>query len=103
MKITAAVLHQCGGHQRPYGAGAPLRLHALELDPPKPGELLVRIDAAGLCHSDLSVINGDRPRPMPMAARRARRFNWCGASGRSVAMTTMIEPRSLSWLCGVLS
>ena len=23
--------------------------------------------AAGLCHSDLSVINGDRPRPMPMA------------------------------------
>ena len=67
MKITAAVLHQCGGHQRPYGAGAPLSLQALELDPPKPGELLVRIDAAGLCHSDLSVINGDRPRPMPMA------------------------------------
>jgi alcohol dehydrogenase len=29
--------------------------------------LLVKIVAAGLCHSDLSVINGDRPRPMPMA------------------------------------
>jgi alcohol dehydrogenase len=28
--------------------------------------VLVRIVAAGLCHSDLSVINGDRPRPMPM-------------------------------------
>ena len=27
----------------------------------------MRIEAAGLCHSDLSVINGDRPRPMPMA------------------------------------
>ena len=27
----------------------------------------MRIGAAGLCHSDLSVINGDRPRPMPMA------------------------------------
>ena len=26
-----------------------------------------RIAAAGLCHSDLSVINGDRPRPLPMA------------------------------------
>jgi alcohol dehydrogenase len=26
----------------------------------------VRIDAAGLCHSDLSVVNGDRPRPLPM-------------------------------------
>ena len=29
--------------------------------------MLVRIAAAGLCHSDLSVINGDRPRPTPMA------------------------------------
>ena len=27
----------------------------------------MRIRAAGLCHSDLSVINGDRPRPVPMA------------------------------------
>src|SRR5690606_22989125 len=46
---------------------APLELAGLTLDPPGPGELLVRIDATGLCHSDLSVINGDRPRPMPMA------------------------------------
>ena len=67
MKITAAVLHACGGHQRPYGGSAPLSVQPLELDPPRPGELLVKIDAAGLCHSDLSVINGDRPRPMPMA------------------------------------
>ena len=29
--------------------------------------MLIRVGAAGLCHSDLSVINGDRPRPMPMA------------------------------------
>jgi alcohol dehydrogenase len=29
--------------------------------------VLVRIGAAGLCHSDLSVVNGDRPRPVPMA------------------------------------
>ena len=45
----------------------PLTLETLELDPPGPGEVLVRIKAAGLCHSDLSVINGNRPRPMPMA------------------------------------
>ena len=31
------------------------------------GEVLIKVVAAGLCHSDLSVINGDRPRPMPMA------------------------------------
>ena len=65
--ITAAVLDRCGDNPRPYGQSAPLALRELTLDPPRPGELLVRIDAAGLCHSDLSVVNGDRPRPMPMA------------------------------------
>ena len=66
MKIIAAVLDTAGA-PGPYGAARPLALQALELDPPRSGELLVRIDAAGLCHSDLSVINGDRPRPLPMA------------------------------------
>lgn len=67
MHITAAVLERSGDNPRPYGANGPLTLTTLTLDPPRAGELLVRIDAAGLCHSDLSVINGDRPRPMPMA------------------------------------
>ena len=31
-----------------------------------PGELLVRIEAAGVCHSDLSVVDGSRVRPTPM-------------------------------------
>ncbi|SEJ96565.1 alcohol dehydrogenase [Sphingobium sp. AP50] len=66
MKIRAAMLTQSGGHMLPYEQSQPLTLPHLTLDPPGPGELLVRIDAAGLCHSDLSVINGDRPRPMPM-------------------------------------
>ena len=67
MKITAAVLERSGDNARPYGAHQPLRLVQLNLDDPRPGELLIRIDAAGLCHSDLSVVNGDRQRPMPMA------------------------------------
>ena len=53
--------------RRPYEHSKPLAIEELELDPPGPGEVLVRIKAAGLCHSDLSVINGDRPRPLPMA------------------------------------
>lgn len=65
--ITAAVLDRCGDNPRPYAKHAPLRLADVTLDDPRPGELLIRIDAAGLCHSDLSVVNGDRPRPMPMA------------------------------------
>lgn len=65
--IAAAVLTQSGGHAAPYAASHPLEIKTLQLADPKPGEALVRIDAAGLCHSDLSVINGDRQRPMPMA------------------------------------
>ena len=67
MMITAAVLDRSGDNPRPFAEHAPLRLAELELEPPRAGELLIRIDAAGLCHSDLSVVNGDRPRPMPMA------------------------------------
>jgi alcohol dehydrogenase len=66
-RITAAVLDRSGDNPRPFATYHPLRLAELTLDAPRPGEMLVRIDAAGLCHSDLSVVNGDRPRPMPMA------------------------------------
>lgn len=55
------------GAAYPYADSRPLRIEEVELAPPGPGEVLIRIAAAGLCHSDLSVINGDRPRPMPMA------------------------------------
>jgi alcohol dehydrogenase len=66
MKIRAAVLRQMGA-EKPYAVSKPLTIEEVELDPPGAGEVLVKIAAAGLCHSDLSVINGDRPRPMPMA------------------------------------
>ncbi|NML16806.1 zinc-dependent alcohol dehydrogenase family protein [Azohydromonas caseinilytica] len=65
MKIRAAVLTHLGAAM-PYAQSQPLQLREVELDPPGPGELLVRVRAAGLCHSDLSVVNGDRPRPVPM-------------------------------------
>jgi len=68
MTITtrAAVLRSPGA-VLPYADSRPLTIETVSLDPPGPGEVLVRIAAAGLCHSDLSVINGDRPRPLPMA------------------------------------
>jgi Zn-dependent alcohol dehydrogenase len=50
----------------PYAQSRPLRVEELELSEPGPQELLVRMLAAGLCHSDLSVIDGSRPRVMPM-------------------------------------
>lgn len=66
MKIRAAVL-QAIGSQRPYQDTQPLIIEELDLDPPGNNEVLVQIKAAGLCHSDLSVIDGNRPRPVPMA------------------------------------
>ncbi|HSS47155.1 MAG TPA: alcohol dehydrogenase catalytic domain-containing protein, partial [Burkholderiales bacterium] len=65
MKIKAAVLNQMGV-KPPYSASRPLAVEEVELDPPGPGEVLVKISAAGLCHSDLSAINGERPRPTPL-------------------------------------
>lgn len=66
MKTRAAVLRQMG-LPAPYAESRPLSIETLDLDPPRRGELLVRVTAAGLCHSDLSVIDGTRPRVLPMA------------------------------------
>jgi alcohol dehydrogenase len=65
MKVRGAVLREMG-LAKPYTASHPLAIEELDLDGPGPGELLVRVRAAGLCHSDLSVIDGSRPRVMPM-------------------------------------
>jgi alcohol dehydrogenase len=65
MKIKAAVLRQLA-LPGPYADSRPLTVEEVELAPPGPGEVLVRVRAAGLCHSDLSVIDGNRPRPLPM-------------------------------------
>ncbi|RYF60832.1 MAG: alcohol dehydrogenase [Comamonadaceae bacterium] len=65
MKIRGAVLEH-SALPRPYAQSRPLVIDELDLDPPGPGELLVRIEAAGVCHSDLSVIDGNRLRPVPM-------------------------------------
>ncbi len=66
MKMRSAVLRQMG-LPAPYAQSRPVQVQEVELDAPGPGEVLVKIKVAGLCHSDLSVINGDRPRVMPLA------------------------------------
>ncbi|MCG7344799.1 zinc-dependent alcohol dehydrogenase family protein [Sporosarcina sp. ACRSL] len=66
MKIRSAILRSDGVSQ-PYAHSKPIHIEEIELDPPQAGEVLIKIKAASLCHSDLSVINGSRPRPLPMA------------------------------------
>jgi S-(hydroxymethyl)glutathione dehydrogenase / alcohol dehydrogenase len=57
VKISAAVLRR---------VGRPLELEELELDPPRRDEVLVRLDASGICRSDLSLLDGKWPAPLPM-------------------------------------
>jgi alcohol dehydrogenase len=65
MKMKAAILRSSSA-QRPYSESKPLSIEDVELDPPMRGEVLVRIKAVGLCHSDLVAISGERAKPMPI-------------------------------------
>jgi S-(hydroxymethyl)glutathione dehydrogenase/alcohol dehydrogenase len=49
MRIRAAVLHE---------PRTPLVVEEVELDPPREDEVLVRVAAAGVCHSDLTLAEG---------------------------------------------
>jgi alcohol dehydrogenase len=50
----------------PYAQSRPLSVEELELLPPRAGEVLVRITTAGLCHSDLSHLDGTLSKPLPL-------------------------------------
>jgi len=57
MKTKAAVL---------WGMNQKWEVEELELDKPKEGEVLVKMTASGLCHSDYHLVTGDLPAPLPM-------------------------------------
>ena len=65
MRIRAIVLRELG-LPRPYAQSRPLAVEEIDLAPPGHGEVLVKVVGAGLCHSDLSIIDGSRPRPTPL-------------------------------------
>jgi alcohol dehydrogenase len=65
IKAQAAVLERSGA-ARPYRISRPVSLSEVLLAAPGPTEVLLRIEAAGVCHSDLSVVDGSRPRALPL-------------------------------------
>ena len=65
IKTKVAILYEMG-LPMPYAKSKPLKIKTVNLAKPQKNEVLIKIRAIGLCHSDLSVINGTRPRPMPM-------------------------------------
>jgi alcohol dehydrogenase len=78
MKSRAAILHNVGG---------PWSVEAFELDPPRTGEVLLRMAAAGLCHSDTHILNGyvnAPPEPGQPAPRRPPTIG--GHEGSAIVM-----------------
>ncbi|HUD34482.1 MAG TPA: alcohol dehydrogenase catalytic domain-containing protein, partial [Variovorax sp.] len=63
--MTAAVMYE-QGLPAPYAQSQPFRIEEVELDGPGDGEVLVEVRGAGICHSDLSVVEGLRKRPLPI-------------------------------------
>ena len=57
MKTKAAIL---------WELNTPWSVEEIELDAPKAGEVLVKIAASGMCHSDEHVVTGDLPFAMPI-------------------------------------
>jgi S-(hydroxymethyl)glutathione dehydrogenase / alcohol dehydrogenase len=57
VQIQAAIL---------WEQGQPLSVEPAELADPGPGEVLVELKAAGVCHSDLHAISGDWPMKVPL-------------------------------------
>ena len=82
MKTQAAIL---------WELNAPWSVEEIELDPPGPGEVLVKLAASGMCHSDEHLVTGDLPFELPMIGghegagvdRAGRRRGQLAGPGRS--------------------
>jgi S-(hydroxymethyl)glutathione dehydrogenase / alcohol dehydrogenase len=93
VKTRAALFH---------GAGRPLEVRELDLREPRPHEVLVRLEAVGICGTDLHVLKGewDRPKPMVLGHEGAGKVE---AVGEEVDSPRPGDAVVLSWApsCGV--
>jgi S-(hydroxymethyl)glutathione dehydrogenase/alcohol dehydrogenase len=82
--------------------GRPTTIETLEVADPRAGEVRVRIQASGVCHSDLHVRDGEWPRPTPMVMGHEG-AGVVEAVGSGVTGLRVGQPVALSWLvpCGV--
>lgn len=92
MRIHAALLRQ---------AQQPFSLESLELQPPKMGEVLIGMKAAGVCHSDWHIVSGATPHPMPVVAGHEG-SGIVEAIGPGVTTVNVGDHVSLNWApsCG---
>ncbi|MEU1336920.1 Zn-dependent alcohol dehydrogenase [Streptomyces sp. NPDC005827] len=81
--------------------GAPLSVTAIELPDPGPGQVRVRLAAAGVCHSDLSLSDGTMRVPVP-AVLGHEGAGTVVAVGEGVTRLSPGDPVVLNWApaCG---
>lgn len=58
MQTRAAILHAVGG---------PIQIETVDLEEPRAGEVLIKVAAAGVCHSDWHIVSGATQHPLPVA------------------------------------
>lgn len=92
MKVKAAVF---------YEEGAPFQLEALDLEDPHPGEVLVQMKAAGVCHSDWHLMTGATKHPLPVVPGHEGAGVVVG-TGEGVARVKLGDHVALNWApnCG---
>ena len=91
MKIRAAVLN---------APNQPFAIEELDLDPPRAGEVLVKIAACGVCHSDWHVATGDTPQPMPVASTNTA-AGLCSSTCSSTRLATCIRSEMRNFTAGI--
>ncbi len=87
MKIKAAVLYE--PHQ-------PFQIESVDLKPPRAGEVLVKMAAAGVCHSDYHLVTGDTKHAMPVVAGHEG-AGVVEAVGEGVTGIKPGDPVALNW------
>ena len=92
MQTQAAILHH---------VGAPITIATLDLGPPRAGEVLVRIAAAGVCHSDWHLVSGATQHPLP-AVLGHEGAGVVAAAGPDVTAVAVGDHVALNWApnCG---
>jgi propanol-preferring alcohol dehydrogenase len=83
--------------------GKPLRLAALPVPRPGPGEVLVKVEACGVCRTDLHVVDGELPQPKLPLVPGHEIVGRIAALGEGVAQFSIGERVGIPWLgwtCG---
>jgi len=89
MKVRAAIA---------VGAHRPVEIKTLDLAPPGPGEVLVKMKATGLCHSDLGILEGKLGRysfPLVLGHEGAGIVTKCGPGVSGFSEGDLVIPSAL--------